>query len=139
MRDGIVAGLSMVIASIVLVAILSVCGLAYGRDNGQWGDADPIVKAWISKLKMPDNPLMSCCGEADAYWADSYEVGPNGEYVAIITDERDVPGRLPREVGTKVVIPKSKIKWDQGNPSGHGWVFISPGNILYCYLPPGGV
>lgn len=31
--------------------------------------------------------MLSCCGEADAHWADSFEV-EDGRYVAIITDER---------------------------------------------------
>ncbi len=87
---------------------------------------------------------MSCCGEADAYWADSYEVSPAGEYIAIITDERTVEGRVPRAVGTKILIPKNKLKWDQGNPTGHGIVFIAPWSdpadpIVWCYLPTGGV
>ena len=135
MRDGIVAGLSMVIASIVLVAILSVCGLAYGRDNGQWGDADPIVKAWISKLKMPDNPLMSCCGEADAYEADLGETDEAGHNYAIITGTRGNP--LP--VGTKLLVPPEKIQNRQGNPSGHVIVFTNENKNVFCFVPNGGM
>ena len=33
------------------------------------------------------HPTLSCCSEADAYWADSFEVD-DGRYVATITDER---------------------------------------------------
>jgi hypothetical protein len=92
---------------------------------------------------QPDNPRVSCCGEADAYWADSYEVDGD-EYVAIITDERgeaydEKIGRVTREVGTKVPVPNRKIKWDRGNPTGHGIVFLSTGGHVTCYLPPGGI
>ncbi len=113
---------------------------AYGRDFGQWTGSDPEIAAWYQSLRQPDNPSLSCCGVADAYWADSFEVGPNGEYVAIITDERDLPYRQKREVGTRIVVPNHKIKTDQGNPTGHGIVFLRPNSDdVYCYLAPGGV
>jgi hypothetical protein len=32
-----------------------------------------------------------------------------------------------------------KIKWDDGNPTGHGIIFIGMGGQVYCYVPPGGV
>jgi hypothetical protein len=35
----------------------------------------------------PDEPYLRCCGLADAYWADSYEV-KGDQYIAIITDTR---------------------------------------------------
>jgi hypothetical protein len=62
--------------------------------------------------------------------------------------------------GTKFAVPNQKIKWDNGNPTGHGIVFLSGvvpvstppwagtvyvlvkdglGRILYCYVPPSGV
>lgn len=111
------------------------------RDLGQWERADPELKKWYSQLRQPDNPTISCCGEADAYWADSYEVDRDGNYVAIITDERDVPGRPPVPVGTKITVPKHKIKHDEGNPTGHAVIFVSSGPIksVYCYVPGGGV
>jgi hypothetical protein len=88
---------------------------------------------------MPDNPFVSCCGEADAYFADSFKT-KDGHYVAIITDERDVPGRWPLPVGTEIEIPDYKIMSGQGNPSGHGVVWLQSGTArVYCYTPPGGV
>jgi hypothetical protein len=30
------------------------------------------------------------------------------------------------------------MKWDQGNPTGHGIIFIGAGGSLYCYVAPGG-
>ncbi len=121
----------------VVIAVFAV-GFAHARGNGQWPDDG--ISQWFRTLMQPDHPSVSCCGEADAYWADSYRVTTEGQYVAIITDERpDEPLRRPHiDVGTEIVIPQEKIKFNQGNPTGHGIVFIGYGQ-LYCYLPPGGV
>lgn len=114
---------------------------AHARDVGQWNEGDQTIKQWYQTLTMPDNPTASCCGEADAYWADSYEASKDGEYIAIITDDRpnEPLKRTPVEVGTRIIIPKYKIKWNQGNPTGHGIVFLSSSGSVYCYVPPGGV
>jgi hypothetical protein len=110
------------------------------RDLGQWDDVDPLIRKWFRELRQPDNPSRACCGESDAYWADSYEVKDN-QYIAIITDERDdEPFQRPHiENGKRFVVPNNKIKWGSGNPTGHGIIFIGErsGEVL-CYLPPGG-
>ena len=31
------------------------------------------------------------------------------------------------------------MKWDEGNPTGHGIIFIGTGGQVYCYVTPGGV
>jgi hypothetical protein len=94
----------------------------------------------FQKLMQPDNPNLSCGGEADAYWADQFEVR-NGQYLAIITDDRaDGPLRRPhRAMGEEIVVPNNKIKWDAGNPAGHGVIFVGPQEQIYCYVTPGGV
>lgn len=127
------------ICAVIVIMILSTIA-AFARDSGQWDKIDPAIKKWFESLMMPDNPTTPCCGEADAYWADSYEVHGD-QYVAIITDERpnEPLKRLPVPVGTKILIPKNKVKWDQSNPTGHGIVFMNAGQVVYCYLPPGGV
>lgn len=121
-------------------ALCAVVSIAHARDLGQWTDADPAIAEWFRTLKQPDHPTVSCCGEADAYFADSYKVAPDGTYIAIITDERP-DGPLMRShipVGTEVPIPANKLKFDKGNPTGHGIVFMGYGSV-FCYLPPGGV
>ena len=142
-----------VMKTLLLAAVLLATPI---RDFGQWGETDPSKRQWFQALMQPDNPYVSCCGEADAYYSDSYELGPNGEYIAIITDERpdtwvdsngNVGTRPHIPVGTRVRIPNPKIKWDKGNPIGHGLVFIGASYVstdgtvqsVYCYLPPGGV
>ena len=72
---------------------LSLLPSALARDNGQWENSPPHVRRWFQGLRQPDNPRVSCCGEADAYEADIFEVD-GGRYVAIITDGKgEIPER----------------------------------------------
>ena len=68
----------------IIIALVLLASPASARDFGQWENQPPHVRAWFQKLMQPDLPTMSCCGEADAYWADSFEVDKD-RYVAIIT------------------------------------------------------
>ena len=96
-------------------------------------NSPPHVRRWFQGLRQPDNPRVSCCGEADAYEADIFEVD-GGRYIAIITDGK---GDIPN--GTKIPVPNHKMKWDEGNPTGHGIIFIGIQGQVYCYVAPGGV
>jgi len=111
---------------------------AFARDLGQWQYAAPDIREYFASLMQPDNPRVSCCGEADAYWADQTDTGPNGELIAIITDTRD-DGPLKRAhvaVGTRIVIPPSKIRRHPiPNPTGHTLVFLGAYGNVYCYEP----
>jgi hypothetical protein len=121
----------------VSIALLLITA-AQARDLGQWEGSS--FSAWYAELMQPDHPTVSCCGEADAYWADDFEQ-KGDHYVAVITDDRDDgPLRRPHvDIGTRVEIPEYKLKVDQGNPTGHGIVFMSPTKHVYCYLPPAGL
>jgi len=133
------------IGAVAAVALVLAAGAAHtssARDLGlgtQWADPVPdrTVAEWYRFLMQPDNPMVPCCGEADAYWADSFEVDGD-HYVAIITDDRAVPFRNPVPPGTRVVVPNAKLKFDAGNPTGHGIVFIGGGGAVLCYVAPGG-
>ena len=57
-----------------------------------------------------------------------------GGYIAVITDGK---GDIPN--GTKIPVPNHKMKWDEGNPTGHGIIFIGIQGQVYCYVAPGGV
>ena len=124
----------------VLALVLMLSHRAHARDLGQWEAADPAVREWYQSLMQPDVPTASCCGEADAYWADEIHVR-DGKTYAIITDDRpDEPrGRPHLEVGTEIEIPNHKLKWDKANPTGHGVVFLSRSLYVFCYVQPGGV
>ena len=78
---------------VALLLLLS--GTALARDNGQWTDSPISVRQWFQSLMQPDNPYMSCCGEADAFEADNFEVDGD-HYVAIITDGKGVFAKLPK-------------------------------------------
>lgn len=127
-------------AVVGLIALLFSVRLTPARDLGQWENSEPTIREWYQSLTQPDIPSASCCGEADAYWADSFAV-EGDKYVAIITDTRpDEPLRRKHiDVGTRIVVPNHKLKFDQSNPTGHGIIFLSRGDYVYCYVAPGGV
>ena len=62
------------------VLVLSICRASAHDHLGQWDGVDPLHRQWFDELMRPDNPGTRCCGLADAYWADSYEV--NGDQYA---------------------------------------------------------
>ena len=129
------------IIAAMFAAAVTASGAARARDLGQWQNADPRIGAWYKNLKQPDKPAISCCGEADAYFADEFEV-EGDQYIAIVTDTRDDEAlRRPHVApGTRILIPRDKVVREGGNPTGHGVVFYGAGaGIVHCYVPPGGV
>lgn len=127
------------IAAAVLFALF-VLGKAHAKDLGQWENSDPAVRAWYKSLMQPDHPDSSCCGEADGYWCDDLRV-EKGKNVCTITDDRDDGplGRPHVPLGTVIEIPDHKLKYDRGNPTGHGVVFLSYRLFVFCYVQGGGV
>lgn len=125
---------------LAVIFVLLMSSTAYARDNGQWENTDPVIREWYRTLKMPDAPQVSCCGEADAYWADKIEVVDDKAY-AIITDDRDdAPlGRPHVDVGTRIEIPPHKLKWDRSNPTGHNIIFLGGGNNVFCFVQSTGI
>ena len=96
------------------------------RDSGQWEAVSPEIRGWYQALMQPDVPNASCCGEADAYWADDVHVRDGKTYATITDDRADEPrGRPHVDIGTEIEIPNNKLKWDKSNPTGHGVVFLS--------------
>jgi hypothetical protein len=115
-----------------IVVMIGVVG-AKARDDGQWADQPEHIRQWFQSLKQPDHPRVSCCGEADAFEADRFEADGD-HYVAIITNGK---GLIPS--GTRIPVPNQKLKWDAGNPTGHGIIFIGPQGEVYCYVTPSGL
>jgi hypothetical protein len=153
------AGLLLFSFCVALVMTLCVRG-SYARDDGHWAErVGPQIAEWMGSLMQPDTVKngsgYSCCGEADAYWADDVHVatGHNGEkfIIARITDTRDdanLGGRPHEEMGTQYVIPLNKIVgFEQrlrGNPTGHTVIFLAaPGRVMgrtlkrevICFVP----
>jgi len=127
------------VAAIIAGAIVLATN-AGARDLGQWEGSDPAISQWYKTLMQPDNPAISCCGEADAYWADKVEV-KDGKVYATITDTRDDKplGRRHIPPGTVFQIPPHKMKFDRGNPTGHVVIFISLSDQVLCFVQGGGV
>jgi hypothetical protein len=129
---------------VVCGELSTVGGLRIGnvkaRDLGQWEAGDPAVKEWYQSLIQPDNAPAPCCGEADAYWADEVHVR-DGKTFATITDDRpDEPRKRPHvDVGTVFEVPNAKLKWDQGNPTGHAIIFLSRSGYVYCFAMGTGI
>jgi hypothetical protein len=123
----------MRIACVMLGVVVLALGVpAAARDNGQWANSPANIREWFQGLRQPDHPRISCCGEADAFEADTFEV-EGDHYVAIITDGKGVI-----ENGTRIAVPNAKMKFDRGNPTGHGIIFIGDRGQIYCYVTPGG-
>ena len=114
------------------LSVLVLSPPAAARDDGQWANSPSNIRQWFQSLMQPDHPRLSCCGEADAFEADTFEVDGDN-YVAVITDGKGV---IPN--GTRITVPNTKLKWDRGNPTGHGIIFIGNAGQIYCYVTPGG-
>ena len=120
------------ITPLLLLALGSVA-FARGGNTGQWESFPENIRQWFQSLTQPDDPTMAAAAGADAFEADTFEV-EGDHYVAIITDGKGV---LPS--GTRIPVPNQKMKWDAGNPTGHGIIFIGPWRQIYCYVTPGGL
>lgn len=140
---------SLTTAIVLLAALLAYmysARLAHSRDLGQWDDVnhDAATRDWFKKLmRPPPFQEMSCCAEADAYYADEVHVR-DGKTFATITDDRpdDPLGRPHVAVGTEIEVTADRLKWDRGNPTGHNVIFLGGGaygHWVYCFVQNGGV
>lgn len=99
----------------------------------------PEYDHWYQSLMQPDNPSVSCCGKADAYWCDDYYARGGKAYCKITDDRPDGPlGRPHIPVGTEIEIPNHKLKFDRGNPTGHNVVFVSRALYVHCFVQGSG-
>lgn len=133
---------SITFAVVALAALATDAPPAHSFDRGQWGESpvgDPRLASGTDAVGRSDRP---CCGELDAFWADSFEV-EGDHYVAIVTDDRFIPDRPNIPAGTRIPVPNNKMKFDAGKPTGHGVLFARLWPVgtawTYCYVAPGGV
>lgn len=124
---------------ILLLVMVGYFVKAHARDLGQWKDVDPAIREWYQSLMRPDAPSSSCCGEADAYYADKIEVRDGRTFVTI-TDDRDdaLLGRPHIPTGTEIEVPPEKLKWDRSNPTGHNVLFVSRERYAWCFVQGSG-
>jgi hypothetical protein len=69
---GMLAGVIVLVIVGLMLAIVFSVQPVHARDLGQWKESDAYIGQWFRALKQPDNKFMSCCGEADAYWAGNW-------------------------------------------------------------------
>ncbi|MDB5584818.1 MAG: uncharacterized protein JWR80_9994 [Bradyrhizobium sp.] len=131
-RFAIVAG--------VLLGVTWLITPAAARDSGQWEGSNPAIREWYRSLMQPDNPNVSCCGEADAYWCDEIKVRQGKTFCSITDDRDDKPlGRPHVAIGTEFEIPNHKLKWDKSNPTGHAIIFVASGVHVLCFVQGTGI
>jgi hypothetical protein len=124
---------------LAVLALALTPALACAHDFGQWENSDPVVRQWYRSLMQPDVPMMSCCGEADAYWCDTINVRDGKTFCTITDDRPDDPLLRPHvDVGTVIAIPNNKLTWKDGNPVGHAIVFLSREKYVLCFVQTGG-
>lgn len=137
---------------VCIAAVFMGLPVALGRAIPHY--AAPDERAWAAGLIQPDAPT-SCCGPADAYWADRTEpcsaadllAMPKCALVAIVDDPRPpedfTPMRPALAPGTRVLVPQSKIRKPPSyNPTGHNIVFLNVWSAsvgetptVYCWEP----
>lgn len=123
---------------IALCVLLLTTG-AMARDLGQWERTDPKVHEWYKNLMRPDVPESPCCTEADAYYADEIHVRDGRVFVTITDDRPDAPlGRPHIPVGTEFEVPPEKLKFSDGNPTGHNVLFVSTAGFTWCFVQSSG-
>lgn len=112
----------------------------YARDSGQWVNQDAEINNWYRSLMRPDVETASCCGEADAYYADKQFV-KDGKAYAVITDDRDdaLLRRPHVPNGTVIEIPPEKMMHRRENPTGHDIIFLSRGGFVFCFIMGTGI
>ena len=100
----------------------------------------PELDDWYHGLMRPDAPSSSCCGLADAYWADEIHVRDGKTFATITDDREDAPlGRPHVPVGTVIEVPDEKLKWDRANPTGHAIIFLSVQGFVWCFVQGAGI
>ncbi|HJY06347.1 MAG TPA: hypothetical protein VJ323_08505 [Bryobacteraceae bacterium] len=130
----------MIGAVVFVAAMFLVVAFALAHDHDH-----PELDQWYAGLMQPDNPAVSCCGKADAYWCDTINVKDGKTFCTITDDRDDGPLRRPHvPIGTQIEIPNHKLKWEQngrpiGNPTGHSIVFLSVTGHVFCFVQNTGI
>ncbi len=173
---GTLAGLLVVFAVAIAVLLLMLGIRAHARPNPAWQaqriqaeqgeDYETLRRLrYVSKAGTKSCPEgsqtwcvpsvgvpVNCCGEADAYEADDFEVDTAGNLWGVLTcndpkDCEEVANKVVRNPGEKFRIPRDKLllSHDPVNDTGHGWIWISPSStdedglpVVFCFTPGAG-
>jgi hypothetical protein len=108
----------------IVLAALALCTPAVARDNGQFGNVPPDVRAWFKGVKSPTG--IPCCDIADGHPTD-YDMRENRYWVPIN--------------GQWIAVPPEAVVHDEGNPTGDAVVWYTVYNgtaYIRCFVPGGG-
>lgn len=103
------------------------------------------ARAETSGPEIPDNwwnvpAVRACCSDADAVYADEWQIMPDGSIRATVT------GGGPRNhawspIGRTYSIPAEKVLREPGNPTGRPLLFLNPHalDFIYCFALGAGI
>lgn len=106
-----------VVMFVFWLLIMLCLGILYAMaQSGSWWQTDDVRR---------------CCGEADAVYADSWTMNPDGTITATVT----APGpRTPwAPIGRTYIVPVDRFIKEPGNPLGRALLFLTPSGHLYCF------
>jgi hypothetical protein len=121
----------------LLLACALIAGLVPAMAEG-WDTDDPDLASWFAA-----SVVVQCCDQRDAYLADGVD-GDGENIIAVITDgsanEKYSKPAIPN--GTRIVVPRDKIRLDPPVPGGHAIIFLSKeydkppeSRTVYCFFP----
>jgi hypothetical protein len=108
----------------VLVCTPVVYTPAMARDNGQFSNVPPEIRAWFKSVKS--HAGIPCCDISDGHRTD-YDMRENKYWVPIN--------------GQWMMVPPEAVVDDSGNPTGDAVVWYTEfnGNVyIRCFVPGGG-
>jgi hypothetical protein len=131
--------LAALLASLAIMALFLFLGLREGHAEG-WDTDDPDLASWFAT-----SVVVRCCDQRDAYLADGID-GDGDNIIAVVTDgsanEHYSKPAIPN--GTRIVVPRDKVRLDPLVPGGHAIIFLSKeydkppeARTVYCYFPKG--
>jgi hypothetical protein len=116
--------LAALLASTPLLSIATLSLSALARDNGQFGNVPPEIRAWFKSVKS--HAGIPCCDIADGHRTD-YDMRDNTYWVPIN--------------GEWMMVPPESVVDDAGNPTGDAVVWYTESNgtvYIRCFVPGGG-
>jgi len=129
--DCLLVAIVLLAGFICLLAIPAPAQEAFIGDDGHAERHHPpqdqaLHEKFYSTWRMPDNPAVSCCNNADCY----------------PTDIKYIDGRLyakRREDGKFIFVPPQKVERNRDNPDGRNHLCAPPPNVysptdtVYCF------
>lgn len=111
----------------ILTCLMALAMIGRGRAEvgvGSWWNTDAVRR---------------CCSEADAVYADEWEILADGSVKAKVT------GGGPRNhvwapIGRIYEVPADRVLREPGNPTGRALLFLSPTSLnLWCFALGAGI